>query len=83
MPFAFTERKLSEQREGDDRSYLNGGKDIHEQSLDLQQAVRRVYIDAATHDEDMHVVDCSNEGHMASPEEIFSRIKRVVDTYVK
>lgn len=83
VPFAFTERKLSEQREGDDRSYLNGGKDIHEQSLDLQQAVRRVYIDAAAHDEDMHVVDCSNEGRMASPEEIFSRIKSVVDTYIK
>ena len=82
VPFAFTERKLSEQREGDDRSYLNGGKDIHEQSLDLQQAVRRVYIDAAEHDDDMHVVDCSDEGRMASPEVIFERIKSVVDTYI-
>ena len=83
VPFAFTERTLSEQREGDDRNYLNGAKDIHEQSLDLQQAVRRVYIDAAEYDADMHVVDCSEQGAMAGPDEIFERIKRVVDTYIK
>ena len=37
VPFTFTERKLSELREGDDREYLQGGQDIHEASLDLQQ----------------------------------------------
>ena len=83
VPFAFTERKLSEVRTGDDRDYLNGAKDIHEQSLDLQQAVRRVYIDAAEKDADMHVVDCSESGAMASPDMIFARIKSVVDTYIK
>lgn len=82
VPFAFTERKLREARTGDDRDYLNGGQDIHEQSLDLQQAVRRVYIDAAEYDVDMHVVDCSDEGVMASPETIFDRIKRVVTPYI-
>lgn len=83
VPFAFTERKLSEVRTGNDRDYLNGAKDIHEQSLDLQQAVRRVYIDAAEYDADMHVVDCSEQGAMASPDVIFERIKRVVDTCIK
>jgi dTMP kinase len=83
VPFAFTERKLSEERTGDDRDYLNGAKDIHEQSLDLQQAVRRVYIDAAEKDADMHVVDCSENGAMASPDMIFARIKSIVDTYIK
>ena len=83
VPFAFTERKLSEVRTGDDRDYLNGAKDIHEQSLDLQQAVRRVYIDAAEKDADMHVVDCSENGTMASPDMIFARIKSIVDTYIK
>lgn len=82
VPFAFTERKLREARTGDDRDYLNGGQDIHEQSLDLQQAVRRVYIDAAEYDAHMHVVDCSDEGAMASPEVIFDRIKRVVTPYI-
>ena len=44
VPFAFTERKLSEVREGDDRDYLQGGQDIHEASLQLQQDVRSVYL---------------------------------------
>ncbi len=85
VPFAFTERKLlQEVREGDDRSYLHGKKDIHEQSMDLQRAVRQVYIDAAKHDDNMHVVDCSaDDDTMASPEQIFERIKCVVDKYIK
>ena len=84
VPFAFTERKLlQEQREGDDRAYLNGKKDIHEQSMDLQRAVRQVYIDAAEWDEAMHVVDCSCQGEMASPEQIFERITGVVAPYIK
>ena len=82
VPFAFTERKLREVRVGDDRDYLNGGQDIHEQSLDLQQAVRRVYIDAAEYDADMHVVDCSEQGVMAAPDVIFERIKQVVTPYI-
>ena len=84
VPFAFTERKLlQEQREGDDRAYLHGKKDIHEQSMDLQRQVRQVYIDAAQYDEAMHVVACSHDGEMASPEEIFGRIKAVVEKYIK
>ena len=84
VPFAFTERKLlQEQREGDDRAYLHGKKDIHEQSMDLQRQVRQVYIDAAQYDEAMHVVDCSHDGEIASPEEIFGRIKAVVKKYIK
>lgn len=84
VPSAFTERKLlQEQREGDDRAYLHGKKDIHEQSMDLQRQVRQVYIDAAQYDDAMHVVDCSQDGEMASPEEIFDRIKVVVEQYIK
>ena len=75
VPFSFTERKLTEQREGDDRSYLNGQKDIHEASLDLQRRVREVYLETAAMGDDLKVVDCSAEdGSMASPEQIFERI---------
>ena len=80
VPFAFTEKKLSECRAGDDRAYLQGGKDIHEASLDLQRSVREVYIDSAEQGDDIKVVDCSTaEGAMASPEEIFERIMRHVE----
>lgn len=75
VPFAFTERKLTETRTGDDRGYLHGAADIHESSLALQQQVRRVYLDAAAGDSALRVVDCSAaDGGMASPDEIFDRI---------
>ena len=84
VPFAFTERKLTEQREGDDRSYLNGQKDIHEASLSLQQAVRRVYLETAAADKDLQVVDCSDaEGGMATPEVIFGRIEQALTQVLK
>lgn len=79
VPFAFTERKLSEVREGEDRAYLNGGKDIHESSLDLQRRVREVYLEAAEAYDDLKVVNCSAEdGSMASPEAIYERIMEYV-----
>ena len=79
VPFKFTEAKLTAAREGSDRDYLGGAQDIHEQSLDLQRRVREVYLAAAERDESFRVVDCSTqEGTMASPEEIFARVERVV-----
>lgn len=82
VPFAFTERKLQEVRTGDDRDYLNGGKDIHEQSLELQQMVRQVYLDAATKDENMHIIDCSEAEAMASPDVIFERVAAALSPYL-
>ncbi|MBQ7311057.1 MAG: dTMP kinase [Alistipes sp.] len=79
VPFSFTAKSLTEQRTGDDRAYLNGQSDIHESSLDLQQQVRRVYLEAAETDDTLKVVDCSNcEGGMDSPEGIFARIEALV-----
>lgn len=43
--FRLRQRKLTEQREGDDRDYLKGKADIHEASLSLQERVRRVYLE--------------------------------------
>ncbi len=76
VPFTFTERKLSEAREGDDRDYLQGGQDIHEASLQLQQDVRSVYLASASKDPSLRVVDCSDaSGAMESPEGIFAKIR--------
>lgn len=75
VPFSFTERKLTSQREGNDRDYLQGARDIHEASLDLQRRVREVYLEAAADYDDLRVVDCATEGNlMASPEVIYERI---------
>ena len=84
VPFSFTKSRLTEQREGDDRSYLNGATDIHEQSLSLQQRVREVYIESSKRDSELLVVDCSNEeGSMASPDEIFLRIEATIAPLLK
>ena len=65
VPFAFTERKLTEVREGDDR--------------DLQRRVREVYLTAAAKDDSLRVVDCSDpSGAMDSPEHNFEKIRAVL-----
>ena len=75
VPFLFTEKKLSTGRTGEDRSYLNGGNDIHESSLDFQKKVREVYLRVSSTDDRLAVIDCSNtDGEMLSPEEIFCKI---------
>lgn len=83
VPYAFTERKLREEvREGDDRAYLQGKADIHEQSMELQRQVRQVYLDAVEKDPNMHVVDCSEGERMAAPEVIFEKIHSIVNQYL-
>jgi dTMP kinase len=75
VPFEFTSSKLSGPRSGEDREYLQGGRDIHEESLDFQRKVREMYLEIAHEDDKMHVIDCSDDkGGMARPEEIFARI---------
>lgn len=79
VPFTFTERKLTEQRRGDDRSYLKGAEDIHEASLTLQQQVREVYLEAAAADPSLRVVDCRDaNGQMDTPEQTFRKIRAVL-----
>lgn len=83
VPFAFTERKLTQNRKGDDRSYLQGERDIHEDSLDLQQRVRSVYLKCAEHDSGLVVIDCSDGGAlMARPEDIFKKIEQALAGFI-
>ena len=80
VPFSFTERKLTAAREGDDRRYLQGAEDIHESSLALQRAVREVYLEAATLDPRLRIVDCRDaQGGMETPEGIFARIRELLN----
>lgn len=75
VPFTFTETKLSSQRSGVDRNYLNGAVDIHESSLSFQRKVRSMYLNVSVKDKRLAVVDCTGkEGSMLFPEEIFEKI---------
>jgi dTMP kinase len=75
VPFRFTEEKLQNQRQGDDRKYLMGNHDIHESSLVFQKRVREVYTMVAAKDESLQVIPCYNDNNeMLLPDEIFNRI---------
>jgi dTMP kinase len=75
VPFRFTEEKLKNQRQGDDRSYLLGNRDIHESSLEFQKMVREVYIEVAGEDSHLQIIKCYNADNiMLAPDEIFRMI---------
>ncbi|MBK9389950.1 MAG: dTMP kinase [Bacteroidetes bacterium] len=79
VPHQFTEKKLSSSRTGDDRSYLNGTRDIHEESLDFQRKVREIYLKVARTDDHLAVIDCGNQGEMLPPKEIFNKITGLLE----
>lgn len=81
VPIGFVEARLAADRSGDDdRSYLAGSHDIHEEDLELQRRVRAMYRAQAALDPDFITVDCSDEnGAMLPPEAIFMKIKDIVD----
>lgn len=80
VPFSFTTEKLTEERQGDDRDYLQGKKDIHEASLSFQESVREVYIECAGGDDRYKVISCCNaQGDMATADIIFNRIKDEIE----
>jgi dTMP kinase len=79
VPFSFTETKLTASRSGDDRSYLNGVHDIHENNLNFQKKVRDMYLDVAKNDNRLAIVNCHNkDGGMLFPEEIFEKIINLI-----
>jgi len=75
VPLVFTERNLANARTGDDRHYLNGTKDIHEESMLFQKKVRDIYLRISESEDRLAAVDCSNKnGEMLTPSEIFDLI---------
>ena len=84
VPIGFVEKKLSNARKGEDRAYLSGGKDIHEENMDFQKNVRSVYLRQCEIDPKFIRVDCSSaDGEMLAPDIIFEKIKKVTDSTVK
>jgi len=78
VPFDFTKMRLTEQRNGEDRDYLKGRKDIHENDLSFQEKVRAIYHSVCAGFGDLTIVNCADEkGAMKPPGEIFEDIKQV------
>jgi dTMP kinase len=81
VPFSFTENKLKQTREGKDREYLQGKKDIHEEDLSFQKSVRKTYLRAIEKYPNLIIrIDCSDEnGHILSPESISKLIIKEIE----
>ena len=76
MPFSFIERSLSSEREGDDRGYLNGKKDIHEQSMEFQRNVLAMYKRLLAEEEGFETVECTEaDGSLSDIGTIHRRIR--------
>ncbi|HRW94965.1 MAG TPA: thymidylate kinase [Bacteroidales bacterium] len=77
VPLSFVKKNLESPRQGEDRSYLEGKKDIHEASVFFQQTVREIYLQQAAMDKAFRIIPCENEhGNMAHWKVIFSRIQK-------
>lgn len=75
VPFEFTRRQLETDRAGEDRAYLQGERDIHEEDLDFQEEVRQEYLALGRHVNDIVSVDCSDgKGAMLPPDDISDMI---------
>ena len=80
VPVGFVEQKLSSSRNGSGREYLAGGSDIHEADIEFQKKVRGIYLRQCQDDQKFLRIDCAGtDGGMLPPDDIFIRIKAVVD----
>ena len=83
VPIGFVQRSLSQERMGEDRSYLEGAQDIHEASIGFQEDVRSIYVAQTRLDRHFLRIDCSDAaGEMLPPDEIFTKVRATIDPYL-
>ena len=79
VPVSFVDKKLKENREGDDREYLKGKSDIHEADIEFQKRVREIYLKEVERNSKFIRIDCSNKvGDMLPAVDIFTKIEKAV-----
>lgn len=77
VPLDTIEERLNIERVGDDRDYLDGEKDIHEQDIKFQSDVRDVYF-SMKDKENYHIVDAFNDKGLLTPIELFNNYKKLL-----
>ncbi|HON18831.1 MAG TPA: thymidylate kinase [Salinivirgaceae bacterium] len=82
-PLAFVEKKLSSNRESEDRRYLEQNqRDIHEVDIDFQRAVYQEYAQFCTEYDDFRRLICYDEqNQMLSENTIFSMLIKYIQNY--
>jgi len=89
VPINAVEKRLNEEREGEDREYLKGKKDIHEADIKFQAKVREVYLSLKNIETNFltyrsyEIVDCEVMGEMLTPKELFYSYKVHIDKIIK
>ena len=84
VPIGFVEKSLASHRQGSDRSYLEGSRDIHEASIGFQKDVRDMYIAETARDARFLRIDCAaQDGSMLPPDAIFDKVRQTIDPYLK
>lgn len=84
VPIEIIEKRLKNNREGSDRNYLNGQKDIHEEDINFQKRVRANYIESMSNDPswDNHckIISCiDNQNNLFNPSDLFNSYKKYID----
>ena len=75
VPLGFVSERLKGSRKGDDREYLKGKADIHEESMEFQRRVRECYLEQCSADNNFIRITCSDEaGEMLTENEIFEKL---------
>ncbi len=84
VPLNFVEQRLKENRAGADRDYLGGvGEDIHEADMNFQRKVRDIYREQLKEDKNFIRIDCADsEGNMLPANDIFKKVKDVIDSRI-
>ena len=70
------ERRLNLDRKGDDRNYLEGKKDIHEQDINFQSNVRDIYL-SLEKESNYFIINAYNEQGILNPKDLFNNYKNI------
>lgn len=74
LPLSVIRSSLSQARTGEDRSYLNGKTDIHEESMELQVNVLQEYKSLLKEYNNFYEIPCASPSGWLSPEDIHRQI---------
>jgi dTMP kinase len=77
VPFYFTENNLKNERNGNERDYLKGAEDIHENDLEFQKKVRKVYLEEVKSQDNLEIIECADGNEMLHPDVIKEKILNI------
>jgi dTMP kinase len=85
VPIEIIKQRLESNREGNDREYLNGKKDIHETNISFQNEVRLNYHSSMNNignnwDNYCKIISCvDNQSNILNPNNLFNSYKKFID----